>query len=257
MRKRSSLRFALLPAVAAVVLSVGCENAVTLPTPPDQTQGYDVYFGPLDPGGRSVYLVTLDQATTTQVMLAGVVLDNPFRSVNQALTVSFGGFDGTQCTDLEAVETTPRFTAAIQRYLPAGTHCVTVADTGGRLTEPVGVILRVVAPTILQTSASPGTDVFASVITPGGRATRSVEASTPGTINVTLTSLSSNVAAGLALGIPATDGSGCQLAKVVTATPGSSPQLSVPVDAGFYCMALYDIGNFTGVQNFSVTISHP
>ena len=117
MRKRSSLRFALLPAVAAVVLSVGCENAVTLPTPPDQTQGYDVYFGPLDPGGRSVYLVTLDQATTTQVMLAGVVLDNPFRSVNQALTVSFGGFDGTQCTDLEAVETTPRFTAAIQRFL--------------------------------------------------------------------------------------------------------------------------------------------
>lgn len=257
MRTTISLRFAFFPVLVALVLSGGCENKVTLPTPDPQTQGYDVFFGPLDPLGKNNYLITLDAAATVQVMLAGVVLDNPVRSISPVLRVHLGSWDGTECVDLLTADVQPRLTASLQRQMDAGTHCVSVSDPGA-LSESVGIVVRVVAPVILRTAASPGTETFASAMTVNGRATRSVEASTAGRITLALTGLSTpNTPVGLALGIPATDNSSCALARVVTTLPGASPQLTADVDPGFYCMAVFDVGNFRTTQNFSVTITHP
>jgi hypothetical protein len=258
MRRRSFTNRAAWPLLTVLaLLTSGCENTVTLPTPPEAVQVHDVYYGPLDPKGQTMYLTSLDQAGTVQVMLAGLVQDNPLRSVEFPLDVSIGSFDGIDCTPLDTARLTPRFTAAIQRQMETGTHCVLVKDNVG-LPATVGIILRIVSPVFAFTGAAPGTTTFASAITPRGRATRSVEASRAGTISLTLNSLTpSNATVGLALGLPATDGSGCQFAKIVTTRPGSSPQITANVDAGFYCMGIFDVGNFTTNQNFSVTIDNP
>lgn len=257
MSRRLSVFGAALSLVAAAVLAAGCENTVTLPTPPEITQGHNVYYGPLDPKGSATYLVTLEQTTTVQVMLAGVIGDNPLRSLELPLDVSLGSFDGVDCTPIETTRVTPRFTAVLQRQMDAGSHCVLVKDVVG-LPQTVGIVVRVVAPAVTATGAAPGTSTFSSVITPGGRATRSVEASRAGTVSLTLTGLAPSTGdVGLAFGLPATDGSGCQFARIITTRPGATPQLTADVDAGFYCMGIFDVGNFATVQNFSLTIVNP
>jgi hypothetical protein len=202
-----------------------------------------------------VYLITVDTDKAAQVTLAGVLADNPLRSVSPLLTLEIGFWDGTECKAIETAETAPRFSAALQRFLFAGTYCVAVSDKRG-LSEPVGVVVKVTAPPILAVSGTAGTESFSSTITPSGRATRSFNATTAGTASVTLSSLSpSNANAGIAIGVQ--DASNCYLSRIVTGPPGGSPQLSVPVEAGFYCMAVFDVGNFTQNQTFTLSVTHP
>lgn len=243
----------LLPALFVA----GCDNDSTGPTPTQIVTFLDVFTGPLDPFGQSVFPVEVAQDGPVQVMLAGVVLENPLRSISPVLELGIGDIEDTTCKTVETNSTTPRFTAGLHRHMPAGTHCVTVTDKVG-LAETVGLVVRIVSPPVLSTGGQPGTETFASTITKGGRATRSIDASAAGTIRLTLNSLlPSNPATGLALGLPATDGSGCQLAQIVTVTPGSTPQLTANVDAGPYCMAIFDAGNFASTNSFASTIEHP
>lgn len=251
-------RIALIPLFVAAAAVAGCSNKVTLPQPDEMTQGYNVYTGPLDPLGRNLYLITLDSARAVQASLAGVVYDNPLRSLDtQVLTLELGYFDGTTCVALETAETAPRFSAAIQRYFEAGTYCVAVSDQRG-MAQQVGVVLRVVAPPFSVVGGAPGTDTISTTITRNGRVTRSFEASTAGTVAITLSSVSpSNAVTGIAIGLQDPSTGNCVTARTVFAPPGSSPQLTVPVEAGFYCAAVYDIGNYTSNQTFSLSIAHP
>jgi hypothetical protein len=60
------------------------------------------------------------------------------------------------------------------------------------------------------------------------------------------------VTVGLGVGIPQSDGAGCYLTETVSAGAGS--QLTVAVEAGTYCVRLFDTGALTSQVAFSVTI---
>lgn len=259
MRKISILRLAFLPLLAATFVSAACEGNTTVPSPIVE-QSLKVHTGPLDPQSTNTYLFTLGTASTVQVMLAGALVDGPLRSVSTTLRVALSTWDvaASTCSTIEAVSIVPRMTAALHRQLDPGTYCATVSDPGG-MTQSVGIVLRIAAPALVLTGASPGTELFASAITNGGTATRTFQVSMTGTVNVTLRSLTgSSVPVGLGVGVVDTDNGTCKISQTVTALAGPSPQLSLPMDAGVFCAALYDIGNFEpGQRSFAMTIEHP
>ena len=62
---------------------------------------------------------------------------------------------------------------------------------------------------------------------------------------------------GVGLGIPRGDGGGCHLSQSVSAVSGSATQLSANVDAGTYCVKVFDLGTLANEVSFSITIVHP
>jgi hypothetical protein len=257
MRHTLTSRFVSLALLVVSLLTAGCASDPTAPTPTPLEQSLEVYAGPLDPGGTSTYLFTIGQTGTVQLMLAGVVLDNPIRSISPVMRLQISKWSGTECETLHQVDTVPRLTAALHAYLEPGSYCASVSDPGS-LTEPVGVTLRIVAPALLRTGGDPGTATWTSTITPNGRATRTFVASAQGMASITLNSLSNGaVEAGIGIGVVATDGSGCKYAQIVRAIPGASPQLTTRVDAGDYCATIFDVGNFTANETFTMTIQYP
>ena len=109
------------------------------------------------------------------------------------------------------------------------------------------------------TTTSPITETFTGQFVPGGSAARSVIAASSGTVSITLTQIGppADLVVGLGVGIPQASGAGCYLTQIVQAGASSSPQLTVPVDAGTYCVRLYDPGTLTSPVAFSVTIVRP
>jgi hypothetical protein len=257
MRLTFSSRFAWLILVLVTVLTSACASDPTAPTPDTLNPSVEVYSGPLDPGGTSTYLFTNNGTTTVQLMLAGVLLDSPLRSIAPVLRLQIGKWNGTGCDTITTVDTAPRLTAALHAYVESGSYCAIVSDPGS-LTSTAGVTLRIAAPALLRTGGEPGAATFSSTITPSGSATRTFEASVQGPATVAVTSLSAGaVEAGLGLGVMASDGSGCKLAQIVRVVPGVSPPLTARVDAGQYCAMLFDVGNFTKNETFSMTIGYP
>jgi hypothetical protein len=112
-------------------------------------------------------------------------------------------------------------------------------------------------PTSPTTSTGPTTETFTSQLTPRGGATRAFAASVTGSVTVTLTSLSGDIPIGMGVGIPFANGSNCYLSASVETGPSSSPQIEVPVDAGQYCVKVYDAGTLAGPVTFSLTVVHP
>jgi hypothetical protein len=251
-------RAVLIPLLAATVTFAGCANNTTFPEPDAIDQVYDVFVGSLDPLGRASQLFSLTSAGVVQASLVGVLVDNQQRSLDtEVLKIELGFFDGTDCIALDGAQTAPRFSAAVQRYYEAGTYCATVSDTVG-LAQPVVFVARILSPAIVTTSGAAGTQTISSLITPNGRVTRTFEATKAGTATITLTSVSpSNAMSGIAIGVPDPTTNFCMLGRTVYAPPSSTPQISVPVEAGFYCAAVFDLGNYTGNQNFSMSITHP
>lgn len=257
MTHRSVARFTSLLAFTAAFLSGGCETNILFPTPDLPSQSVIATSGPLEPNSRANYVFTLDVGATTQVTLAGAIASSPLRSVFPRLSVYLGFWIDNECLDLEGGQTIPRFSPVLQRQLPNGTFCVGVEDTEGALTEPVDIVVRITAPILLETGGLPGTTTFASSITPGGAATRTIDASKAGTVQLTLTSLSPATTAGFGLGVWSSVDNTCKLARALVTSPGSAPQITEPVEAGTYCVTVFDTGAFSGLQNFSVNIAHP
>jgi hypothetical protein len=116
----------------------------------------------------------------------------------------------------------------------------------------------VTTPAATSTSSSPY--VFTSEISVGGAATHSITVATAGVVNLTLTSVTPSARVGLGVGVTGGTAFTCSLSRSVDAVPtaDSTPQLSVTVDPGDYCVQVYDDGGLTsGFAQFSVTIDHP
>ncbi len=133
-----------------------------------------------------------------------------------------------------------------------------------RVIQPFSVVVVLVvsgctaeSPTTPSAAASPVSVTFASNLTPGGTVTRLFTAAGPGTVTLTLDSLAQPVTVGLSLGLTRADGAGCYGSTSVQATAGSLPQISIDVDAGNYCAAIYDVGTIVESVAFSITIAHP
>ena len=109
------------------------------------------------------------------------------------------------------------------------------------------------------TVTSPVTETFSGQFIPGGSAARSFTAASSGTVSLTLTQIGppADVVVGFGIGIPQANGSGCYLTQTVQAGAASTPQITAAVDAGAYCLRLYDTGSLTAKVAFSVTIVRP
>jgi hypothetical protein len=108
-------------------------------------------------------------------------------------------------------------------------------------------------------TTSPVTETFSGQIIKGGSAARSFTAASAGTVSITLASIGppADIQVGLGIGIPQASGSGCYLTQTMMAGAATAPQISTPVDAGTYCIRLYDTGAVTSAVAFSVTIVRP
>ena len=109
------------------------------------------------------------------------------------------------------------------------------------------------------TVTSPVTETFAGQFIPGGTAARAFTAASAGTVSITLTQAGppADAVVGLGVGIPQSSGTGCFLTQAVQTAASASPQLTVSVDAGTYCVRLHDTGTLTAPISFSVTIVRP
>ena len=109
------------------------------------------------------------------------------------------------------------------------------------------------------TAASPVTETFSGQFVPGGSASRSFTSASAGPVSVTLSQLGppGDLVVGLGVGIPQANGSSCYLSQSVQTGASTTPQLTVTVDAGLYCVRLYDTGTMTSPTAFTVTIVRP
>ena len=106
-------------------------------------------------------------------------------------------------------------------------------------------------------TTSPVSETFSSQLFVGGSSSRSFTAAKAGTATVTLTTAgTSTTKVGFGIGVPDVLGSGCLFTRSNdAATAGTS--FSLPVDAGTYCVRVYDAGALTSNITFSVTIIRP
>lgn len=106
-------------------------------------------------------------------------------------------------------------------------------------------------------TTSPVTETFSSQLFVGGSASRSFTAAKNGSATVTLVSAGppSTVKVGFGIGVPDTAGSGCLFTRSTESAAGAT--FTLPVDAGTYCVRVYDVGALTANITFSVTIVRP
>jgi hypothetical protein len=109
------------------------------------------------------------------------------------------------------------------------------------------------------TSPTVTSELFSGQFIPGGSAARAFTAASAGTVSITLSQLGpqTGLVVGLGIGIPQSNGSGCLMTQVMEAGASTSPQLTVQVDAGTYCVRLHDLGTLTSQVAFTVTIVRP
>jgi hypothetical protein len=110
-------------------------------------------------------------------------------------------------------------------------------------------------PTTPTTPTSPQT--FSSIVTKGGFTSHAFISSKTGAYSVTLTGFSAPVPIGLGIGIPNASGAGCNLNTTASARPSSTAQLAGNIDAGTYCVAVFDTGSLPGDASFAVVIVFP
>lgn len=93
----------------------------------------------------------------------------------------------------------------------------------------------------------------------GGSTSRSFKTTRNGTVSITLQSLagSTTLRAGVGVGIPLGDGTGCVLSRSVETTAGATAQLELSVDAGSYCVQIYDPGTLTQPVGFTILLVYP
>ena len=110
-----------------------------------------------------------------------------------------------------------------------------------------------------SSTASPNapttTETFTGTLSAGGVNVHPFNVAQSGALTVTLTTLSpqSTITVGLGLGLPS--GTACSLSSTDnTAKMGSVEQTTL--DAGAWCVAIYDLGNVQGSDTYTLTVNH-
>jgi hypothetical protein len=174
---------------------------------------------------------------------------------NVSLIYGIASADGLTCLALTRVPATAALKAQINVTASAGAYCVSLDDLGS---VPDGSLyaIRVIYGTPSE-DTSGGEIPYTSSVLAGGTTSRSFPAAFDGTATVTLDAIApaSVPNLGLALGFQRNDGSGCNVTYAYIASRGFST--SVPVDAGKYCVKMFDPGTLTNTTAFTVRINHP
>jgi len=254
----------LVVVCSALLAATGGAGCGSSPTSPSASVGFSLtaqYFtGSLSPGATSTsYSLNVGRPATVSLALVSLT-DGANNLLPSSLSLTIGTkstSDATPCTPIRSQTTSMSLATALSAPLDTGTYCVTVKDPGTlpldvnfavRITEVVGNSTTIASATI---------ETFSSFLQAGATAMRTVTILNPSSpLTVTLTgSGTPSLALGLAVGT--WDGAVCRPAKTVNAKAGTSPQLSVPVDLGVYCVLVSDIGNITTDHiTFTVNIGH-
>jgi hypothetical protein len=105
------------------------------------------------------------------------------------------------------------------------------------------------------------TETFAGTLPVGGNSFYSFFVSQAGPVGLTLAAVQTPGGAalttplGIGVGIPS--GTGCARSTSQTTAPGLAAQLTVTLNPGTYCAAIFDSGNLSSAVNFAMRIRHP
>lgn len=105
------------------------------------------------------------------------------------------------------------------------------------------------------------TQTFAGTLPVGGSLFYSIVVSQQGPVSLTLAAVQTPGGAalttpvGIGIGIP--KGTGCPRTTSITTPPGLSSQLTVTLNPGTYCAAVYDVGTLPSAVNFAMRINYP
>jgi hypothetical protein len=104
-------------------------------------------------------------------------------------------------------------------------------------------------------TATPTTDTFTGTLAAGGVAAHAFTVAQAGTLTVALATLSPQTTITVGLGLGQPSGTTCSITSIdEKAKMGSVEQITV--DAGSYCVAIYDLGNVQTSDTFTITITH-
>jgi hypothetical protein len=243
---------------ASLIAISACDSTTATPTSPGQsdtsTAIVTVFSGTLAVGGTQTWAFSLPTAAQLRLTL-GSLTDATGAPTGRSLRLTFGIPSGTGCGALQTTTTAAGLATHLSSFASAGTYCASVTDTG-QLGVPsdFGVRITFGDP---GTTAGAGIITYASTILPGGTTSRTLNASSAGTLTVVVDTLEPQSVQSLVLGIgfPRSDGGGCQVTLTANATRGS--QAAIPVEAGTYCVKVTDPGTLTGPAQFSMRIFHP
>ena len=251
--------------ITAVVLLVtaACAGGPTEPSTGFQAPIItSIFSGTLPVQGSSVYSLIVNQASIASITLASLAAGPVGAPAPATVGLALGtpGESG-ECPHTIDRRVTPALVAHIRTERTAETHCVEIYDVG-TLREDVNFAIRIVVTPVANTSttttSSPGTDIFSSILPMQGSATRAVNASQTGTLSAIVTSAAPpNLLVGLGLGIPRADGGGCHLTTAVNTLTSAAVQVASAVEAGQYCVKIYDPGTLTNNVIFTLAASHP
>ena len=105
------------------------------------------------------------------------------------------------------------------------------------------------------------TETFAGTLPVSGNSFYSFFVAQAGPVGLTLAAVQTPGGAalstplGIGLGIPS--GPGCARSTSLTAAPGLAAQLTVTLNPGTYCAAVFDNGTLSSAVNFAMRIRHP
>jgi hypothetical protein len=242
------LRFVL---VAATVCAAACGSKS--PSSPTDTGSAvpSLFSGAVAVKGASFYSFTLTGNATVNVMLASLTTASG-TPLSTPVTLGVGVPKGTGCGVTSSLSAVPALKSQISLTLGAGIYCVNIADAGS-LADTTNFAIRILVTTgTVAATGSAGVDTFATNLTVGGVVTRAFTASESGTLGVTLTSAAGQT---IGFGVGLWDGIQCGPTTFGPATDGAA--ISLPVDAGVYCVKLSDLGTLKATIPFTVTINHP
>jgi hypothetical protein len=248
---------ASVAALLALAVLSGC-NSNDEPTTPTPTTGSSanviVFAGTVAPAGSQIFSFTIAGGVPLRVSL-GSLTDANAQPLPQSLRLTFGIPQGTGCSALQTVITPATLATQLSAMLSPGTYCVSVTDIGQLgTTASFGVRLVFGDP---RSDDGGGTITYTSTVLQGGFTSRTFDATQAGTAVVLFDTIEPGSVSSLSLGIgfPRTDGGGCQITQLHTATRGS--QFAVNVEAGTYCVRVADVGTVTGSATFTLRIQHP
>ncbi len=244
---------------AGLALAAGCDTppaVPTSPTTPAATSATQVFSGTLAPGDTPLFDFTVP-ATAALHLTFGSLTDAAGMPIAAGVTLVFGlqPATGDGCDLLTRVPVTAQLKAQINVTVSAAAYCVGLEDTSG-VPGSVNFSIRAIYGTPSDATSS-GTIPYSSVLLPGGSTVRSFDAAAAGVATITMETFApaSVSTLGLGLGFPRNDGSGCEISQSTIVTRGQ--EFSMPMDAGRYCVKVFDPGTLTGQASFVLRILHP
>ncbi len=242
-----------------LVWAAACSDSTTTPTTPTagaSSSVTQVLSGDIAPGATPVHTFSLPGTAPLHIMLGSLVGADSL-PLGSTVTLVYGipTTDGLTCTALTKVSTAVALKAQINVLASSGTYCVGLENTGS-IAAATHYAIRVIYGTPSD-ETSAGTIDYTSTVLPGGTTSRTFGASVAGIATITMSDFvpASVSAVGLGVGFQRNDASGCEISATTLATRGAT--FSVPVDAGKYCVKVFDPGTFTGLVTFTIKISHP